>query len=73
MKKYIDEVLYSISPDTVVARRYNPILEIGITAVAAVAMLGAGDVEPFASNRDMFQYLMMGGFLVLATGTNFMA
>lgn len=52
MKKHIDEVLYSISPDTVVARRYNPILGIGITAVAAVAMLGAGDVEPFASNRD---------------------
>lgn len=69
MKKHIDEVLYSISPDTVVARRYNPILGIAITIVAAVVMLGAGYVEPFASNRDMFQYLMMGGFLVLATGT----
>ena len=38
MKKHIDEVLYSISPDTVVARRYNPILGIVITVAAAVAI-----------------------------------
>lgn len=68
MKKHIDEVLYSISPDTVVARRYNPILGIVITAVAAVAMIAGNYVEPFASDRDLFQYLMMGGFMVLATG-----
>ena len=57
MKNHIDEVLYSISPDTIVGRRYNPILGIVITLAAAAAMFG-----------DMFQYLMMGGFLVLATG-----
>lgn len=68
MEKHIDEVLYSISPDAVVARRYNPILGIVITVVAAAAMLGANYIEPFASDRDMFQYLMMAGFLVLATG-----
>ncbi len=68
MKNHIDEVLYSISPDTIVGRRYNPILGIVITLAAAAAMLGANHIEPFASNRDMFQYLMMGGFLVLATG-----
>ncbi len=68
MEKHIDEVLYSISPDTVVARRYNPILGIVITIVAAVAMIGANYIEPFASNRDLFQYMMMVGFLVLATG-----
>ena len=38
MEKHIDEVLYSISPDTVVARRYNPILGIIITVVAAGTM-----------------------------------
>ena len=68
MKNHIDEVLYSISPDTIVGRRYNPILGIVITLAAAAAMFGANYIEPFASNRDMFQYLMMGGFLVLATG-----
>ncbi len=68
MKKHIDEVLYSISPDTIVARRYNPILGIVITLVAAAAMIGANYIEPFASNRDLYQYLMMAGFLVLATG-----
>ena len=68
MKNHIDEVLYSISPDTIVGRRYNPILGIVITLAAAAAMFGANHIEPFASNRDMFQYLMMGGFLVLATG-----
>ena len=61
-------MLYSISPDTIVGRRYNPILGIVITLAAAAAMFGANHIEPFASNRDMFQYLMMGGFLVLATG-----
>lgn len=68
MEKHIDEVLYSISPDTVVARRYNPILGIIITVVAAGTMLGANQIEPFASNRDLYQYLMMAGFMVLATG-----
>ena len=68
MKNHIDEVLYSISPDTIVGRRYNPILGIVITLAAAAAMFGANHIEPCASNREMFQYLMMGGFLVLATG-----
>ncbi len=68
MKKHIDEVLYNISPDAIVGRRYNPFLGIVITIAAAAAMLGANYIEPFASNRDMFQYLMMAGFLVFATG-----
>lgn len=68
MKNHIDEVLYSISPDAIVARRYSPIVGILITAIAAIAMIGANHIEPFASNRDLYQYLMMAGFLVLTTG-----
>ncbi len=68
MAKHIDEVLYSISPDAIVARRYNPIVGILITVIATVAMIGANYIEPFASNSDLYQYLMMVGFLVLATG-----
>lgn len=68
MKNHIDEAIYSLSPDTVVGRRYNPLLGIIITAVAAVAMIGANYVEPFASDRDLYQYVMMAGFLVLVTG-----
>ena len=68
MKKHIEEALYSISPDTVVGRRYNPIWGFVITFATAAIMIGANYIEPFASNRDMFQYLMMGGFLALTTG-----
>ena len=39
MKNHIDEVLYSISPDAIVARRYSPIVGILITAIAAIAMI----------------------------------
>ena len=53
MAKHIDEVLYSISPDAIVARRYNPIVGILITVIAAVAMIGANYIEPFASNSDL--------------------
>lgn len=68
MKKHIDEVLYSISPEQIVGRRYNPMLGIVIVVVAAAAMLSANFIEPFASDRDLFQYLMMVGFMVLITG-----
>lgn len=73
MQNNIDEMIYSISSDTIVGRRYNPLLGIIITAIGAAMFFVNSFIEPFASNLEMHQWMMMGAICVLVVGATMVA
>lgn len=67
MKKYIDEAIFTASPE-IIRNRYNPLLGFVITVVSIFLLWGNENLELFAQHELLLQWNLLISSCLLCTG-----